>query len=102
MLAVIFGAAAGSAAAADGVMLIGAADGIVLGDTLRAIGRGLGRGTLWLISSFAAKAVMATETVSAPASAAESAKRAVDRSAAANGEGVTAFLRGESCGRLKG
>jgi hypothetical protein len=51
---------------------------------------------LWAISSFAAKAVIATETVNAPANAAESARRPVDRSATASGEGVTAFLRGES------
>jgi hypothetical protein len=102
MLAVIFGAATVARTAAVDVMLIGAAAGIVFGATLRATGRGFGRGTFWLISSFAAKAVMATETVNAPARHAESARRPVDRSTAADGEGVTAFLRGESCGRLKG
>src|SRR5579872_1003676 len=49
MLAVIFGAAA---LAAVGDRFTGAAAGIVLGTTLRAIGRGLGRGTFLVISSF--------------------------------------------------
>ena len=95
-LAVTLGAAAGTVMA-----VAGAAAGIVFGMRLRATGRGFGRGTFWAISSFAAKAAMATETVSAPANAAESAMRAVDRSAAASGKEVTAFLRGESWGRLR-
>jgi hypothetical protein len=92
MLVVILGAAAGAAVA-------GAVAEAVFGIMLRAMGRGFGRGTFWAIKSFAAKAVMMTETVSAPANAAESVTRLVDRSTTASGEGVTAFLRGESWGR---
>jgi hypothetical protein len=104
MLAVTFGAGVGGAveavAGTEAAVVTGVAACVVvfvvLGTTLRAIGRGFGSGTFFVAGSLAAKAVMASEPVSAIASAADSVRRRVDRDAAASGERVTAFLRGES------
>jgi hypothetical protein len=60
--------------------------GVVFGTALRAIGRGFGTGTFGLAAASASAA-------SANNSASDVAK-AVDRNAAARGEGVTAFLCG--------
>jgi len=90
MLAVALGAGVGAAVLA----VAGAAAGTVFGTTARVMGRGFGRGTFGAISSFAAKAVIATESVNATASEAESARRPADRNEVASR--VTAFLRGES------
>jgi hypothetical protein len=68
----------------------GFAAGVVFGTTLRAIGRGLGNGTL----ARASTAIADNTTVSAKVAAG-----AVDRRAAARMNGVTEFLRGESFNR---
>jgi hypothetical protein len=62
----------------------------VLGTTLRAIGRGLGRGTL---------ARASTASADKPIVSARVVAKAVDRNAAARMNGVTMFLRGESLNR---
>ena len=61
----------------------------LLGTTLRAIGRGFGKGTFALAE---ASVVQADK----PTASARLVARAVDRNAAARMQGVTAFLRGES------
>ncbi|WP_454622475.1 hypothetical protein [Bradyrhizobium cenepequi] len=60
--------------------------GVVFGTTLRAIGRGFGTGTF---GPAAASAIAANANTSA-----SDVAKAVDRNAAARGEGVTAFLCG--------
>jgi hypothetical protein len=60
------------------------------GTTLRAIGRGFGNGTFGLAQASAAHP-------DNPSASARLVARAVDRRAAARADGVTAFLRGESC-----
>jgi hypothetical protein len=64
-----------------------AAGVVVLGTTLRAIGRGFGNGTLGLAEASAAQI---------PAASIRLVAKAVDRSAAAREAGVTAFPDGES------
>ena len=64
----------------------------VLGTTLRAIGRGFGRGTFGLAQASAANP-------DSPTASARLVARAFDRSAAAREDGFTAFLRGESFNR---
>ncbi|WP_424591612.1 hypothetical protein, partial [Bradyrhizobium sp.] len=80
---------AGTAVSAGAVFraAVGVA-GVVFGATLRAIGRGFGRGTLGLARASAVIPDKATASIRLVASA-------VDRNAAARAEGVTAFL----CGR---
>jgi hypothetical protein len=68
------------------------ATGVVLGTTLRAIGRGFGNGTFGLA---AASAVNADN----PTASARPAVRTVDRNAAARADGVTTFPDGESFNR---
>jgi phosphohistidine swiveling domain-containing protein len=80
--------AAGAAAAACCVGLTGVElTGIVLGTTLRAIGRGLGNGTFGLAEASA-------EIADSPTASARLVASAVDRNAAARAERVTAFLCG--------
>jgi len=78
------GAAGAAAAWAAGAALVRAAD---LGATLRAIGRGFGRGTFGLAQASRGNAASPTASARLVASA-------VDRKAAARAEGITAFLCG--------
>src|SRR5437016_5053184 len=78
------GAAGAAAAWAAGAALVRAAD---LGATLRAIGRGFGRGTFGLAQASRGNAA-------SPTASARLAASAVDRKAAARAEGITAFLCG--------
>jgi hypothetical protein len=71
--------------------------GLVLGTTLRAIGRGFGNGTFGLVAASAAH-VDNPEASNAKASA-RLVTRAVDRNALAWADRVTALLRGESFNR---
>ena len=90
---------AGSIAGAAGTVFLAAAFAagaflsavlaVVLGTTLRAIGRGFGKGTFFLA---AASAVHADD----PRASARIVAKAVARKAATRAVGVTAFLRGES------
>jgi hypothetical protein len=64
-----------------------------LGTTLRAIGRGFGRGIFGLAQASAAKP-------DKPSASARLVAKAFDRSAAAREDGFTAFLRGESFDRI--
>jgi phosphohistidine swiveling domain-containing protein len=66
---------------------------MVLGTTLRAIGRGFGRGTLGL----AAQA--STASAEKPTANVRLVAKAVDRNAAARTRRFTAFLHGESFDR---
>jgi hypothetical protein len=61
--------------------------GVVLGTTLRAIGRGFGNGTFALAQASAASADSPTASV-------RLAAKAVDRKAAVRAEGITALLCG--------
>jgi len=64
----------------------------LLATTWRAIGRGFGSGTFGLVAASAAHA-------DNPTASARLVAMAVDRSAAARADGVTALLRGESFNR---
>jgi hypothetical protein len=98
--AVVALAATGTKGVAEAVLAVAAllavaaavAPGMVLGTTLRAIGRGFGSGTLGL----AGKAAAADR----PIPSARPVARAVVRKAAARIGRFTAFLRGESSDRL--
>ena len=70
------------------------ATGVVLGTTLRAIGRGFGNGTFGLA---AASAVNADK----PTASARAVVRTVDRNAAARADGVTTFPDDESFNRSR-
>jgi hypothetical protein len=88
-------AAAGAGAAnavAPGATFLAAAAGTVLGTTLRAIGRGFGSGTFGVADASIAQADHPTASTRLVA-------KAVDRNAAARGDRVTTFLRGESFNR---
>src|SRR6185503_5087091 len=82
--------AAGAAATGAAVFACGAAAGfavvftVVLGTTLRAIGRGFGSGTFGLAQA-------STGRADNPIASARLVASAVDRNAAARAEGVTAF-----------
>jgi hypothetical protein len=65
---------------------------VVLGTTLRAIGRGFGKGTFGLAQACPASA-------DSPTASARLVARAVDRNAVARADGVTAFPDGESFNR---
>jgi hypothetical protein len=87
-------AAGAEGAVATELLAVGCAAGAVilaavLGTTLRAIGRGLGNGTFGLAQASSAK----TDN---PTASARIVASAVDRSAVARENRVTAFLRGES------
>ena len=73
--------------------------GVVLGTTLRAIGRGFGSGTFGLAAASAAHADNPRSARLVAKASARLVARAVDRNAAARADGVTAFLRGESFNR---
>lgn len=64
-----------------------AAAGVVLGTTLRAIGRGFGNGTFGFAHA-------STDSADSPTANARLVASAVDRNAAARAERVTAFLCG--------
>jgi hypothetical protein len=66
---------------------------VMLGTTLRAIGRGFGRGTLGLLAH------ASTASAEKPIASVKLVARAVDRKAAARTRRLTAFLRGESFDR---
>jgi hypothetical protein len=66
----------------------------VWGTTLRAIGRGLGNGTLCFAEASAVQADNPTNSTRLVAKAVD--RKAVDRSAAARLQEFTTFLRGES------
>ena len=89
------GAAVGAGTIAVAAAGAGAAGVAVLGTTLRAIGRGFGSGTFDLAKASNGKAA-------SPSTSARLVARAVDRNAAARGEGITAFLcGGESFNRSR-
>jgi hypothetical protein len=81
------GAGEAGAGATSLVVLVAAC--VVLGTTLRAIGRGLGSGTFGLVAASFAHA-------DHPSASTRLVAKAVDRNMAARENGVTAFLRGES------
>jgi hypothetical protein len=83
--------AAGAVLAAG--VILAAVFSVVFGTTLRAIGRGFGRGTLGL----AAQA--STASAEKPTANVRLVAKAVDRNAAGRRDGVTAFFRGESFNR---
>jgi hypothetical protein len=87
--------AAGALVAAAGAVFLTAvvAAVVVLGAALRAIGRGLGNGTLLGVAQ------ASPANVDNPMASARHVVSAVDRNAAARLDGVTAFLRGESFNR---
>jgi hypothetical protein len=99
------GATAGTVVAAGAVTATGAAVAVVvglvavvLGTTLRAIGRGFGRGTVGLAAQAStANAEKPTANVRLVAKAVVA--KAVDRNAAARTRRFTAFLHGESFDR---
>jgi hypothetical protein len=64
----------------------------VVGTTLRAIGRGLGSGTVGVAQA-------STANTDNPIASTRLVANTVDRNAAARNDGVTAFLRGESLNR---
>jgi len=70
---------------------------LVLGTTLRAIGRGLGSGTFGLVAASAVH--VDNPEASKPKASAKLVARAVDRNALARADRVTALLRGESFNR---
>ena len=88
--------APGAAIAAGAVFLAAVAAEVfladVVGTTLRAIGRGFGRGTFGLAQASAANSDSPTDSTRLVASA-------LDRNAAAREDGVTAFPDGESFNR---
>jgi hypothetical protein len=89
--------AAGAVATVTVFLAAGVAGGAVfladvVGTTLRAIGRGFGNGTFGLARASAAHA-------DNPTASARLVAKAVDRSAAARVDRVTAFLGGESFNR---
>jgi len=94
------GAATGAGNTTGAVALaaeVAAGGGAVFGTALRAIGRALGNGTLDLACGSAASAGMLTASVRLIA---KTVDRAVDCNAVERAKEVTAFLRGESFGRL--
>jgi hypothetical protein len=97
----VAGAMAGASGAlgATGAAVLAAAVavGLVLGKTLRAIGRGLGSGTFGLVAASAVH--VDNPEASKPKASAKLVARAVDRNALARADRVTALLRGESFNR---
>jgi hypothetical protein len=82
------------------VALAGVVAVVVLGTTLRAIGRGFGKGIFGLVAACAGHAdnpMVKTRLVARPV--AKIVAKAVDRNAATRTERVTAFLGGESFSR---
>jgi hypothetical protein len=89
------------------VLAAAAAAGLVLGTTLRAIGRGFGSGTFGLVAASAVHVdnpEASTPRAKTPKAETRKAStrlvaRAVDRNALARADRVTALLRGESFNR---
>jgi hypothetical protein len=93
---------AGAMAVAAGAVFFAAvlATGVVLGTTLRAIGRAFGNGTFGLAAASAVNADNPTASArKAVKTVAKPAVRIVDRNAAARADGITAFPDGESFNR---